>query len=96
MLDENKIRQIAHEVATTTLSKANFSSILSGPAVDSEGQDALRITIVIKPAAVAKIDGDAALDTLVQIRTRLLKAGEERFPIIEYATAKELRERGDP
>jgi hypothetical protein len=96
MLDENKIRQIAQEVATATLSTANFSSILSGPAVDSEGHDALRITIVIKPAAVAKIDGDAALDTLVQIRKRLLKAGEERFPIIEYATAKELRERGDP
>ena len=54
MLDENKIRQIAQEVATATLSTANFSSILSGPAVDSEGHDALRITIVIKPAAVEK------------------------------------------
>jgi hypothetical protein len=49
MLDENKIRQIAQEVATATLSTANFSSILSGPAVDSEGHDALRITIVISP-----------------------------------------------
>jgi hypothetical protein len=95
MLDEKKIRQIAREVATANLSSANFTSVLSSPAVDSEGHDALRITIVIKPAAVSKIGGDAVLDTLVQIRNRLLKAGEERFPIIEYATEKELSESGD-
>jgi hypothetical protein len=95
MLDEKKIRQIAREVATANLSSANFTSVLSGPAVDSEGHDALRITIVIKPAAVSKIGGDAVLDTLVQIRNRLLKEGEERFPIIEYATEKELSESGD-
>jgi hypothetical protein len=96
MLDEKKIRQIAQEVATANLSGANFTSVLSGPTLDSEEHEALRITIVIKPSAVSKISGDAALDTLVQIRARLLEEGEERFPIIEYATAKELRKRGGP
>jgi 2-methylisocitrate lyase-like PEP mutase family enzyme len=95
MLDEKKIRQIAQEVATTNLSRANFTSILSSTALDSEGHEALRITIVIKPGAAAKIEGDAALDTLVQIQDRLREEGEERFPIVEYATAKELSESGD-
>jgi hypothetical protein len=95
MLDETKIRQIARDVATAQLSSENFSSILSSSVVDSEGHDALRITIVIKAEAVSKITGDAVLDTLVQIRNRLLKEGEERFPLIEYATEKELSESGD-
>jgi hypothetical protein len=74
---------------------ANFTSILSSTAVDSEGHEALRITIVIKPGAASKIGGDAALDTLVQIQDRLRREGEERFPIVEYATPKELSESGD-
>jgi hypothetical protein len=95
MLDEKKIRQIAHEVATANLTSANVSSIASSTAIDSEGHEALRITIVIKPGAETKIKGDATLDTLVQIQDRLRKAGEERFPIIEYATEKELSESGN-
>ena len=55
----------------------------------------MRITIVIRPGAAAKIKGDAALDTLVQIQDRLRAAGEERFPIVEYATKEELEEGGD-
>jgi hypothetical protein len=90
MLDEKRIRQIAEEVATTHLTSANVSSVSSTAAIDSEGRQALRITIVIKPGAEEKIKGDAALDTLVQIQDRLRKAGEERFPIVEYATKKSL------
>jgi hypothetical protein len=95
MLDEKRIQQIAREVATANLTSANVSSIASSTAIDSEGHEALRITIVIKPGAEVKIKGDAALDTLVQIQDRLRKAGEERFPIVEYATKKELSESGN-
>ena len=93
MLDEKQILKIASEVAKANLS-STFSSTASSTAVDSEGHDALKITIVIKPGAADKIKGDAALDTLVQIQDRLRKAGEERFPIVEYATQKELDEIG--
>ena len=90
MLDEKQIRKIAQQVATANLTSANFTSILSSTATNSQGNDALRITIVIKPGAEPKIKGDAALNTLVQIQDRLRKAGEERFPIVEYATKKSL------
>lgn len=95
MLNEKRIREIAQEVATANLTSANFSSIASSTAIDSEGHEALRIIIVIKPGAETKIKGDAALDTLVQIQDRLRKEGEERIPLVEYATKEELRERGD-
>lgn len=94
LLDEKRILQIANEVATANLSSANFTSILSSSAIDSEGHEALRITIIIKPGAETKIKGDDALNTLVQMQDRLRKAGEERFPIIEYSTKRELGESG--
>jgi hypothetical protein len=94
LLGESEIRNIATGVATANLGSQNFTSVTSSTAIDSEGQEALRITIVIPQEAINKIKGDAALNTLVDMQDRLTKAGEERFPIIEYATEKELAESG--
>jgi hypothetical protein len=95
MLDDKRIAQIATEVATANLSQQNFTSITSGSDTDSTGQEALRITIVIPAGAEKRIQGNAALSTLVQMQERLRAAGEDRFPIIEYATERELAESGD-
>lgn len=51
---------------------------------------------MIAPEGAASITGNAALDTLVQIQRRFSQEGEERFPIIEYATEDELQNSGDP
>ena len=96
MLDEKKIREIAQEVATANLTSTNVTSVSSSATIDSEGHDALPITIVIKPGSESKIAGDAALDTLVGIKDRLRGEGEERFAIVEYATREELDASGDP
>jgi hypothetical protein len=74
----------------TNLGAANVDHVESEPTIDSEGQEALRITIVIPKGAVGRLSGDAALDTLVNIQQGLRKAAEERFPIVEYATQEEL------
>lgn len=95
MLDRTKISEIAREVAAANLTGAAVSKVISEPTTDSEGRDALRITIVLAPGAAAKLKGDAVLDTLVQIQDRLRQADEERFPIIEYATEEELQDSGD-
>ena len=96
MLDEKRIQKIAQEVASANLASANISSVSSRTAIDSEGHEALRITIVIKPGSESRIGGDATLDTLVGIQHRLRSEGEERFAIVEYATKKELETGGDP
>jgi len=95
MLHEKRIQEIAQEVASANLTSANVSSVSSSTAIDSEGREALRITIVIKPGSRSRIKGDATLDTLVGIQDRLRSEGEERFAIIEYATKRELSESGD-
>lgn len=94
MLENNKVSEIVREVATANLTSKSIQDILIEPATDSEGHEALRITIVITPGAVLKLKGDAVLDTLVDIQRRLLEAGDERFPIVEYATEDELENSG--
>jgi len=96
MLEPARISEIASEVAKAHLKPTNVADIRSEPVTDSEGHEALRITIVIGRDAAKRLKGDAVLDTLVQIQDRLREAGEERLPIVEYATEEELESGGDP
>ena len=95
MLDIRKISQIVSEVASANLAPQSIVRVVSEPTTDSEGREALRITIVVPPDSVTRLKGDAVLDNLVQIQNRLRDAGEERFPIVEYATQEELESSGD-
>ncbi len=96
MLDQNEIIRIVRDSVTANFKREFVGDVIVEPAVDSRGQDALRITIVIKPGAANRISGEAAVNNVVQIQDRLLEAGDERFPIIQYATRKELQESDDP
>jgi hypothetical protein len=96
MITLDRINRIARDVAVANLSSRNVDNVFSEPAADSQGENALRITIVIKPGVAAKLKGDALLDMLVQLQDELQKAGEDRLPIVEYATQEELEDSGDP
>jgi hypothetical protein len=94
-LDANTINAIVREVAGANLGSGTVDHVLSEPTVDSQGNDALRILIVITPSAASKLVGDTPLNTLFQIQTTLSEKGEERFPIVEYATTEELASSDD-
>lgn len=96
MLDSDIIKQFSAEIARTNLGADNVVRIESEPTVDSQGKEALSILVVIAPDVVDTFTGDEVLDTLVQICDRLLEAGDERFPIIEYATEEELADVDSP
>jgi hypothetical protein len=95
MLDEKRIREIARQIASANLASTNVTSVSTSPTIDLDGNDALRITIVIEPGFESGLAGDAVLDTLVGIRDQLRRAGEERLAIIEYATEEELKSGDD-
>jgi hypothetical protein len=95
MIAQNELKKIATSVATANLSASAVKDVLVEPRVDSRGEEGLRITIVIQPDAVSRISGDAALNTLVEMQARIRDAGDERFPIVQYATEDELQESGD-
>jgi hypothetical protein len=89
-LGEKLLQNIATSVATATLGNGSVSVVNITPTTDSVGDAALRITIVLTPGVADSISGDAALNTLVQLQQKLQKEGDDRFPIIEYATEDEL------
>src|SRR6266576_5963466 len=73
MIENEKIAQIA----TANLSVSSVSTATSESTVDSEGRDALKITIVLTPGSTAAIKSKASavLDTLVQIKKKLQEEG---------------------
>jgi hypothetical protein len=96
MLDYQEISQLVETSAKPILGQENVLRVFTEPGSDSEGKDAVRITIVITPDAVTSIKGDALLDNLLEIHNRLSEAGEARTPIVGYATEDELAEIDDP
>jgi hypothetical protein len=92
MLDFIAVEHIAAKAAKKQLSEPDLERVVAQATTDSEGREALRITLVLKPEAVAALSGDAALDLLVSLQHELQERGEERFALVEYATEAEMRE----
>src|SRR6266567_2057383 len=93
MLKLAKVNEVVNKVASATFrSGACIQRVESEPTLDSEGQEALHIAIVLKRGSAGKISGDSVLDTLVGIEQALREAKEERFPIISYVTEEELED----
>jgi len=96
MLAPAKVNEIVNKAASAVLKRqAGVQRVVSEPAVDSDGHEALRIIIVLKRGSADKISGDKALDTLVGIDRALREASEDRFPIIDFVTEEELESVGD-
>ena len=68
---------------------------MAEPTATFDGEDAVRITIVLTPEAVDQLAAGDPVDVLSRIWDGLRSAGDERFPILEYATEAELEDVGD-
>jgi hypothetical protein len=88
-LELEQIDAIAREIAEKHLAALGVQKVVSEPAADSKGDEALRITITIHSSAKIAQSGDALLDTLSEIMTRLEEEGDPRFPILDYAAEDE-------
>lgn len=95
MLDYGDVGKLVEKVAKPALGRENVVRVFTEPGGDAEGMDGLRITIVMTPEAVEKIDGDTLLDNVLNVHEALERHGEERTPMIGYATGDELAEIGD-
>jgi hypothetical protein len=84
------------QALASKLGKDNVVRLDWEPTTDSQGREALKITVVIAPGAAQRLKGDAVLDALVKLRERLGEMGEERTPIVQYATEEELAQDASP
>lgn len=94
MLEPADIDRIAHKAAASALDGVEVVDVFGEPTLDSGGQDALLITVVIRPGKGAVSD-DAALNAIVGIYNDLFNAGEERSPIVDFATEDEMMQMDD-
>jgi hypothetical protein len=92
MIEPADVARIAEEVAREQLGAENIVRTAAEPMIDWTGAEGWRVLIVLAPAAVERISGDAALDNLSLLQERLQEAGEQRFGFVEYATEEELTE----
>jgi hypothetical protein len=84
-MDMNRIELLAKQAATTTLGTGSVTSVIGTLMTDSEGQEALRLTIVMSPGFAAALqDGSKVNDTFVHVHDVLEGAGEKRFPFINF------------
>jgi len=85
-LSDDKIIEIAKQVAAENLASGTVGTIRSASIIDSLGRDALEITIVLTPGSSSAVTGDMAVNTVFDLNQRLQEAREERFSIVRYSS----------
>ena len=88
--------KLIRRALASALGDQNVLDVRWEPSTDSTGADALRVLVVITPAAVQTLEGDALIEAIVKLREQLNEMGDTRTPIIEYATEEELAEDDAP
>ena len=93
MLALEDINRIVKEAASAVYGPAAISRVSSKPVANSYGDDALSVSIVFARGQYqgTKRPG-SALKALSRIDRSLQEHGEERFPILSYATEEELEQ----
>ena len=84
--------EIIEKAAGVHGQKGTVRKVFVTPMADSEGHDALGVTLVL---ANDKLTGGEAIELLVDINQALLDSGDERFAILDYVTEDELATEDD-
>ena len=95
MLNFSQIDEIVERAASAALRRVGVRRVFSAPTTDSDGHEALNVTIVLESGSGRHASGDEALNAIVQVGQDLQQAGEDRQPIIEFATEEELASNDD-
>ena len=90
MLTYKEIEEIAVQAAADTIGARHILHAIVTPTTNAAGEDAIGITLVIKPSAHKALLAGKSLDTLVLILERLGALKDDRWPIISYATEEDL------
>jgi hypothetical protein len=87
-MDKSHIELLAKNAATATLGSGSVSSVIMAPMIDSEGEEAMRLTIVMSPGFAVALDGSKVVETMALVHDSLERAGEKRFPFLDFAEAQ--------
>ena len=74
------------------LGDENVVRVESVRASDSTGNDSARVTVVLSENAIRNVSNDSVLNAVVSLRERFRALGQDRSPLIQYATESELKQ----
>ncbi len=94
-IEWSRVDEIALEAASQAFRGKSVHRVFSQPSADSDGQDALSVTVVLDNKVDGTKIGDAALKTILGIQQKLQEAGEDRLAMISFAKQHELENDGD-
>lgn len=81
--------RIVGQVAAASLPGHEIARIETEPDSDADGSEGIRVTVVLV-GDDASLSGDEALNTIVELRQALQRAGDDRFPFIDFTNESEL------
>lgn len=90
MLDDPQIQKLMKQIAAGVFPASELLEVHSEPALDAAGQDALRITLVLTDEAAKALTGKQIASLLTDLHDRLQTVGDDRFPLLHYATPSDL------
>ena len=90
MLNVPDLEKLARTLVSKRMPSVHLDDVVTENTTNSDGEAALRITLVLTPESVDAITGEDALKLLVDINDGLRREGDERFAIVEYATADDV------
>ena len=85
MLDNKALTELVGTVIRRQFSDAVIHAVTVKPDVDHDGDDILRVTVVVQDG-IERLDPRKVLDTSGNLWSELGNAGIESFPIVQYMT----------
>lgn len=92
MLQNDRIKEITIEVARASLGLGRIEDALVEPTINSLGEDAFRIIVVVPNGERPLLTGHAMVRFMLRLDDRLEEEGEPRQTIPEFATPEDLAE----
>ena len=89
-------RRLIEQALVAELGRKNVVRVDYEPTIDSQGDGAIKVTIVLTPGAIKRLKGGTMIDASIRLRERLGAMHDDRTPIIGYATQAELAQNGGP
>jgi hypothetical protein len=86
MADLIELKQIAEQAARRGLDPIPVAEVRIHPSVGMDGEDVLRVTVVIADDRFAEVDGEHFLNGIVNVRQDVRLTGELRETLVEYQT----------
>lgn len=92
---QSDLDRLVGQVVVASLPDHRIANTAMKADIDADGLEGLRVTVVLMGDDMS-LSGDEALNTIVDLRQALQKAGDDRFPFVDFTNESELAADVDP